>query len=267
MSKLLNKVFFEQQCLFLRVSIRYPLEPKLTNIGYDRLIANKLSTFSDVLYCRPSFIGSTNLVSRYPVMEFVLTSNEINKLSKVMTSLVGLDVEKCTTDVPICDTLKQSKKLNDIFSSLQEENGNVDNFNNGTLNSAKADHLTYTDDLFLDKSKMNSIDTVMFDTIENIPRNFKLSTVTKPIIKGDDTFKYKKNSYLSRFDSNLADSPFLGLNICYFVDHNTLPLHLKEWVSNIEYTGNFQKLTDTSSIKDSNALNLLFHGFKGLKKT
>lgn len=259
-------MFFEQHCLFLSVAIRYPLDPQLTNIGYNRLLYNTLSTFSDVLYCKPNFIGNTRTLSKFPIMELVLATNEINKLSKVMSSLIGLDAGEGSVDQHVDDEFQQTERLNEIFSSLQGGDENVNSIKNDKKKFDENQYLTYIDNMCLNKSKMDQIETITLNNMENIAPNFTLSAADKTLNKRNNEPKHSKSNIRHIFDNSLKGSPLLGLKTYYFVDYNTLPLHLKEWLNSIEHSDNFKKLADTSSSKDSKTLNLLLHGFKGLKK-
>lgn len=255
MSRVINKKFIEQNCLFIRMGIRFPVQPKLTSVEYNRLISNKLGTISDVLYCRPSVLGSTFKSSNYPFMDFILASDEVTKLSKVIASLIGIQLELRGNKIPITD---RTTALNSIYSEIQESNTSITN---------KMSNECFVDDMWFDDSKMNTIETLGCQKVENVPSNFNLLTDRQLSSELEiSRFKNGRKNNNKRFSNTIDDLNTIGLRPYYLNDYNVLPYYLKKWMSNMNDSDNFRKLVDVSKRPDSNALNLMLHGFKGFRK-
>lgn len=254
MSRVINKKFIEQNCLFIRMGVRFPAQPKLSSIEYNRLVSNKLGSISDVLYCRPTVLGSIFKGSNYPFMDFILASDEVTKLSKVITSLIGVQLEPRGDKIP---TVDRTSSLNRIYSEIYKSNiSTANNMNNELL----------LDNMWFNHSKMNKIETLGCQELENTLPYFSLSTTRKlPNELEISSFK-NKSRRKKRFSNTIDDLNTIGLRPYYLNDYNVLPHHLKKWMSNMNDTDSFKKLVDVSKKTDSNALNLMLHGFKGFKK-
>ncbi|KAG0670154.1 hypothetical protein C6P45_002797 [Maudiozyma exigua] len=254
MSRVLNKKFIEQNCLFIRFGIRFPTQPKLTSIAYNRLVSKKLETISDVLYCRPTVLGSTFKGSNYPFMDFILASDEVTKLSKVIAGLMGIQLDPQGDKIPNID---KEATLDRMYSLVYHSN---------TLMANNISSDIFVDNIWFDHSKMDKIETLGYQELSNTPSNFSLSS-NRQLASELEISKFKKKRRNKKlFCNNIDDLNTIGLKPYYLNDYNVLPYHLKRWISNMNDTHNFNNLIDVSNRKDSDALNLMLHGFRGFKK-